>query len=194
MRTILVALLAGAALVLAAGCGGSSNNAAATTAAATTTAATTAATDTTSTGTTSTDTTSTDTTSTDTTSSAGAAAAAGLSAGCHKVADLSTQFGKALSAAGANGSQPDLQKSADAYKAFAAQVPQEIRGSFQTLADAFAKYAEALKGIDLSSGQTPSAATIAKLAKAAQSLNNKDLAAASATISAWAQKNCHVGG
>jgi hypothetical protein len=194
MRTILAALLAGAALVLAAGCGSSGNNAAATTAAAeTTTAATTASTDTTSTDTTSTDTTSTDTTATDTT--AGAAAAAGLSAGCQKVADLSVQFGKALSAAGASGNgQTDMNKTAEAYKAFAAQVPEEIRPAFMTLADAFGQYAKALQGIDLSSGKTPDAATIAKLAKAAQSLNSKDLSAADAKITTWVAKNCKTGG
>jgi hypothetical protein len=189
MRTILAALLAGAALVLAAGCGSSGNNAAATTAAAeTTTAATTASTDTASTDTTSTDTTATDTT-------AGAAAAAGLSAGCQKVADLSVRFGKALSAAGASGNgQTDMNKTAEAYKAFAAQVPEEIRPAFMTLADAFAQYAKALQGIDLSSGKTPDAATIAKLAKAAQSLNSKDLSAADAKITTWVAKNCKTGG
>ena len=195
MRTILAALLAGVALVLAAGCGGSSNNAAATTAAAeTTTAATTAATDTTTTDTTSTDTTSTDTTSTDTTSTAGAAAAAGLSAGCQKVADLSVQFGKALGAAGADGSNTDLEKTAKAYEEFAKQVPEEIRGSFMTLAEAFGQYAKALQGVDFSSGKTPDAATIAKLAKAAQALDNESLSAANTKITAWVNKNCKAGG
>jgi len=185
MRTILAALLAGAALVLAAGCGGSSNNAAATTAAAeTTTAATTAATDTTT----------TDTTSTDTTSTAGAAAAAGLSAGCQKVADLSVQFGKALGAAGADGSNTDLEKTAKAYEEFAKQVPEEIRGSFMTLAEAFGQYAKALQGVDFSSGKTPDAATIAKLAKAAQALDNESLSAANTKITAWVNKNCKAGG
>ena len=186
MRTILAALLAGAALVLAAGCGGSSNNAAATTEAATTTATTTAATDTTS----------TDTTATDTTTTAGAAAAAaGLSEGCQKVADLSVQFGKALGAAGATGNgQTDMNKTAEAYKEFAKQVPDEIRGSFMTLADAFGQYAKALQGVDLSSGKTPDAATIAKLAKAAQALDNESLSAANTKITAWVNKNCKAGG
>ena len=180
MRTILAALLAGAALVLAAGCGGSSNNAAATTAAAeTTTGATTAA---------------TDTTSTDTTSTAGAAATAGLSAGCQKVADLSVQFGKALGAAGADGSNTDLEKTAKAYEEFAKQVPEEIRGSFMTLAEAFGQYAKALQGVDFSSGKTPDAATIAKLAKAAQALDNESLSAANTKITAWVNKNCKAGG
>jgi hypothetical protein len=154
-----------------------------------------AATTTATTTTAATDTTSTDTTSTDTTSGAGAAAAAaGLSAGCQKVADLSVQLGKALSAAGANGSSTDLDKTAKAYEEFAKQVPEEIRGSFTTLAEAFGQYAKALQGVDLSSGQTPSAATIAKLAKAAQALDNEALTAANTKIEAWVTKNCKAGG
>ena len=69
-------------------------------------------------------------------------------------------------------------------------VPEEIRSAFQTMAKAYAKYAVALRGIDLKAGQVPDAATIAKLAKAAQSLNNQDLTKASTEISAWVTKNC----
>ena len=145
--------------------------------------------DTTSTDTTATDTTSTDTTSTDTTATDTTTTAAGLTAGCQKVADLSVQFGKALSAAGASGST-DLEKTAKAYEAFAQQVPAEIRHAFETLAKAYAQYAVALKGIDFKAGQVPDAATIAKLAKAAQSLNGQDLTKANAEISAWVTKNC----
>ena len=88
--------------------------------------------------------------------------AAGLTAGCQKVANLSVQFGKALSAAGANGST-DLEKTAKAYEAFAQQVPAEIRDAFETLAKAYAQYAVAIKGIHLEAGQVPDASTIAKL-------------------------------
>jgi len=187
MRTILAGLLIGVAAFLAAGCGSSSSNTASTTVVteSTTAAATTTA------GTTSTGTTSTGTA----TSSAGAASAAGLSAGCQKVADLSVQFGKALSAAGATGNgQTDVQKTADAYKAFAAQVPEEIRGSFQTLAAAFAQYADAIKGLNLSPGKVPDAATIVKLESAAKALNSTSLAGANTKIEAWAKKNCSAGG
>jgi hypothetical protein len=187
MRGILGALLVTAA-ILAAGCGSSSKDTEATTTAAGETTAAAA--------TTSSDTTMTDTAApTDTTASGGSTSAAGLSAGCQKVADLSVQFGKALSAAGATGDgQGDLEKTASAYKAFAAQVPEEIRGSFQTVASAFALYAEALKGVDFSSGKTPDAATIAKLATAAKALDNEALSAANVKIEAWVKKNCSNGG
>ena len=201
MRTILAGLLIGLAAVLAAGCGSSSSNTASTTAVTETTAAAATTAATTSAGTTSTNTTPTNTTSTNTTasgattSSGGAPTAGVLSAGCQKVADLSVQFGKALGAATATGSgQTDLQKTADAYKAFAAQVPEEIRGPFQTIAAAFAQYVDAIKGLNLAPGKTPDPATIVKLAAAAKALNNSSLAAANTKIEAWVKQNCSTGG
>lgn len=181
MRGILATLLVAMAVFVAAGCGGSSNDAAGTTE----TTDTTAVTDTT----TATDTTS----STDTTTSGTDTSVAGLSEGCQKVADLSVEFGKALSAAGAGGAEADLEQTAKAYEKFAEQVPEEIRGSFRTLAAAFGQYAVALQGVDLSSGQAPNAETIAKLAKAAKALDNESLSAANTQISAWVEKNCNTG-
>jgi hypothetical protein len=72
-------------------------------------------------------------------------------------------------------------------------VPEEIRPAFRTLAAAFSSYAEAFKGIDLSSGKTPDPATLAKLATAAKSLDNQKLTAATAEIEAWGKKNCKTG-
>ena len=69
-------------------------------------------------------------------------------------------------------------------------MPAEIRDAFETLAKAYAQYAVAIKGIHFEAGQVPDAATIAKLAKAAQSLNGQDLTKANAEISAWVTKNC----
>ena len=197
MRGFIAALLVGVTVFLAVGCGGKSNDAAGTTTVVTETTAadtsstatdTTEATDT-STDMTATDATSTDTTSMDTTTTDTATTAAGLTAGCQKVADLSVQFGKALSAAGASGST-DTEKTAKAYEAFAQQVPAEIRDAFETLAKAYAQYAVAIKGLHFEAGQVPDAATIAKLTKAASSLNGQELTKANTQISAWVTKNC----
>ena len=189
MRSFIAALLLGVLVFLAVGCGGKSNDAAGTTTVVVTeTTADTASTapDSSTTDATETDTaattTGTDTTSTDTT-------AAGLTVGCQKVANLSVQFGKALSAAGADGST-DVEKTAKAYEAFAQQVPSEIRDAFETLAKAYAQYAVAIKDIHFEAGQVPDASTIAKLTKAAQSLNSQDLTKANADISVWVTKNC----
>ena len=109
MRSLIGALLVGAAIVLAVGCGGKSNDATGTPVVATDTIA--AETTPPSTDTSTTDMTSTDATTTDTVMTDTGTTAIGLTAGCQKVADLSVQFGKALSAAGASGST-DLEKTA----------------------------------------------------------------------------------
>jgi hypothetical protein len=196
MRSFIAALLLGVLVFLAVGCGGKSNDAAGTTTVVvteTTADTTSAAPDSSTTDATETDTaattTGTDTTSTDTTATDTTTTAAGLTVGCQKVANLSVQFGKALSAAGADGST-DVEKTAKAYEAFAQQVPSEIRDAFETLAKAYAQYAVAIKDIHFEAGQVPDASTIAKLTKAAQSLNSQDLTKANADISVWVTKNC----
>lgn len=187
MRGILATLLVAMAVFLAAGCGGSSNDTAES-AATTDTAVTetTPTTETTSSG----DTTSSD----DTTTSDTDTSVAGLSEGCQELADMSEEFAKALGAAGAGGPDADMESTAKAYEAFAEQAPEEIRDAFKTVAAAFAQYADALEGIDLSSGETPDPATIAKLAQAAQSLDDEGLTEANAQISTWVSENCTTGG
>ena len=188
MRGILAALLVAMAVFLVVGCGGSSNDAAATTEAVDTSVATDTMADTSTEATTDT-TADTDTTASDDTSTT----ATGLSEGCQAVADFSTEFSKALDAAGASGSSADLEASAKAYEAAADKAPEEIRDAFKTLARAYAAYAKALDGVDLSSGATPSPAMIAKLVKASKELNTTGLATATTDISNWVSKNCTGG-
>ena len=61
------------------------------------------------------------------------------------------------------------------------------------LAATFAKYADALKGINLKAGQVPNAAALAKLQQLTTSIDQKSVTKASADIEAWAQKNCTKG-
>jgi hypothetical protein len=173
--TILLVLV----LVLtAAGCG--KKNAASTstttaTEATTTTAAsktTTAAADTTT------------TTSSDTTSTAGLGA---LAANCKQLSDLGQAFSTAFT--GANG---DVQKQAQILKEFADKTPADIRPDFETLADAYTQIAGAVKGVDLSSGKTPDAATLAKLLALSQKFQNAKFQAAVQHIETWAASNCHA--
>ena len=48
----------------------------------------------------------------------------------------------------------------------------------------------ALKGVNLSSGNTPDPAAIAKLTKLSSQIDEKALTKAYTDIGAWAQKNC----
>ena len=165
---MVIAVPVAALVLVAAGCGGSSTDSAGgstatiesvdTSASTDTTASTeTSATDTTATDTGSTDTGSTDTSSatdtgaTDTTASSGNASFAG----CPKLAELSTKYAQILGAATSGNGKTDIEAVAKAYKSLAEEVPEEILASFRTLADAFTVYAEAFKGIDLSSVRRP---------------------------------------
>ena len=75
-------------------------------------------------------------------------------------------------------------------KEFADKTPADIRPDFQEVADAYAKIADALKGVDLSAGKTPSPEVLAKIVKLSSELDQAKLTKAETNISAWASKNC----
>ena len=184
MRIMVIAVPVAALMLVAAGCGGSSSISEGGTTATIEAADTTAA-DTTG----GTDTSGTDTSGIDTTSTGDVSIE-----GCTKLTDLSVKFSQALAEASSGSGAPDLQATAKAYEDFADEVPEEIRDAFRTIAAAFGTYADVLGDLDLSSGKTPDAKTMQKLAEAAQKLDNTELTAASAEIEAWAKKNCNTGG
>lgn len=170
MRWLMVFAVGLAGLALA-GCGGS-NNASSNTTTTTETTTTTAAHTTTSGGTTS-----------------GNVTTPNFASGkCKDLAASAQKIGQDFSAAGSGTG--NLSDAAKEFQAFAKEVPSEIRADVQTLADAFAKYADALKGVDLSSGQTPSAADLQKIQSALKGFNQAKLQAAEQHIQAWTQKNC----
>jgi hypothetical protein len=172
-------LLVGAALaaivLVAAGCGGDDGTAGGETLAAETTAA----------GDTSADTGATTETEAET-----GAGGAGASGACQKLVDLAEAYGKALAAAGSGGDSGDIAESAEVFQRFADEVPEEVRDDFQVMADAFSRYAEVLADVDLSSGETPDADTIAKLQTLFTGDEAEEVQAASDRISAWSNENC----
>ena len=109
------------------------------------------------------------------------------SANCQQLENLGTAFASAFQ--GANG---DVAKEAALLKKFVDQTPSDIRPDFETLATAFDQIAGDLKGVNLSSGKTPDAATLAKLATLSTQFSGAKFTQAAANISAWAQKNCGV--
>src|SRR5262249_5561006 len=74
--------------------------------------------------------------------------------------------------------------------ALAEKAPSDIKASFKTIADALGKYLDAIKGIDLKPGKTPSPAQVAKVQAAVQQLEQTDVKAASDKIQAWVQGGC----
>ena len=122
-----------------------------------------------------------------TTPSTSGLGALGSSTNCQSLENLGTAFASAFQ--GANG---DVSKEAALLKQFADKTPADIRPDFETLSSAFDQIAADLKGVDLSSGKTPDAATLAKLATLSTQFSGAKFSQAAANISAWAQKNCGV--
>ncbi len=159
-----LALLVLSIALVAAGCGGGSNESAATT----------------STETTTTESTSTEDTSTGTTDLSGILD----DKDCLALAGIGATIAQALSGAtGGNANTEELQQLVD-------KVPDEIQADVQTLADAFGQYAAKLKDIGIKAGSTPSAAQLQQLQAAIASLDQQKLTAASNHIEAWAKDNC----
>jgi Flp pilus assembly protein TadD len=121
------------------------------------------------------------------TTTAAASGLGALAANCKQLSDLGQAFSQAFQ--GANG---DVQKQAQVLKEFADKTPSDIRPDFETLADAYTQIAGALKGVDLSSGKTPDAATLAKLMALSQKFQNAKFQAAVKHIETWAANNCHA--
>ena len=173
-----LSLLAALALV-AAGCGGSGKkkNAAATTttAAATTTQATT------------TEATTTQATTTQATTTTSSLSGIASAKNCKDLADLGQKFSAAF---GGTANGQDVKKQATLFKEFADKAPSDIRADFQVIADYFSKIATVAGNLKI--GQTPDAATIAKLQKLSTEIDQTKLAAASKHIATWSQKNCHA--
>ena len=166
----LAALLVAALALVAAGCGGSSDEASSdTTTAETTTEVTTTA-----------EMTTTEQTSTE---SSGAGAAA-LTGKCAELAGLGSKLSAAM-----GGQDTGVADVSQLFDELADQVPDEIKADWQVLAKNFQKIAEALKGVDLTSG-TPDAATLAKLQKLSTTIDSQEVRRAAAHIDVWVRKNC----
>jgi hypothetical protein len=175
-----------AALTLAAGCGSSSKNSAATTEAATieettTEAATTEEATTTEAATTEETTTEAATTEATTTSALGGLATSG---NCKELQDLSTKLQGVFSSTNPNAS--DIKKEAQVLSDFADKAPSEVKDDFKTVAAFVSKVADIYGNV--SPGKAPDAATLQKL----QGLQTdaQKVSTAGQNIAAWAAKNC----
>jgi hypothetical protein len=172
---ILSILLVLVVVLAAAGCGGKKK---------TTTTTTTTVTQATTTTTAASGTT---TAASQTTTAASSSGLGALAANCKQLSDLGQAFSQAFQ--GANG---DVQKQAAILKEFADKTPSDIRPDFETLANAYTQIAGALKGVNLSGGKTPDAATLAKLMALSQKFQNAQFQTALKNIETWAANNCHA--
>jgi hypothetical protein len=174
MLLIPIAVLA----LVAAGCGGDSSNESAADSTTTTVAAETTMT--------TEETTATEET-TDSSASASASASGDVELGgkCKEFAGISQKLAASLS-----GQTADLQQASKIFDEIADQVPDEIKADYQVIAENFKKIADALKGVDLTSGQAPSPEALAKLQELSQSMDSPKVQQATQHIEAWVKENC----
>ena len=107
-----------------------------------------------------------------------------LSEECAEFAGISSKLAQSLS-----GGTTGIDEAAKVFDELADRVPEEIRDDYRVVADNFAKIAEALKGVDLTSGATDPE-TIAKLQELGQTLDSAEVREATENLEAWARENC----
>lgn len=110
---------------------------------------------------------------------------AALGGECAEFAGLSARLSQALS-----GSSSDLGSASEVFDELADQVPAEIQDDYEVLADNFRELADALEGVDLSAGETPSQEDLARIQEITQSLDTPEVREAAENIEAWATENC----
>jgi hypothetical protein len=108
----------------------------------------------------------------------------GLTGKCAQLAGLGSKLAAAMS-----GQNTDVQDVSKLFAEVADQVPDEIKADWEVLAKNFSKIADAMKGVDLSSGQVDAQA-LEKLQQLSTQLDSKEMQQAAAHIEAWAAKNC----
>ena len=108
-----------------------------------------------------------------------------LSGECAQFAGISSTLAQSLS-----GQDANIEDAAKAFDEIADKVPDEIKDDYQVIAENFSKIAEALKGVDLASGQTPSPEALAKLQELSASMDSAEVQQASQHIEAWVQEHC----
>jgi len=105
---------------------------------------------------------------------------------CRRFAEAASELSQAFTGTGS----ADIEQTAEFFSEFASQAPSDIRADFEVLADAYAKIADALEGVDTSSGEVPSAEALQKLQELSTELDQAELAKAGTNITAWVQNNC----
>jgi hypothetical protein len=93
-------------------------------------------------------------------------------------------------AAAAGGSNEELQEQAEAFSQYADDVPEEIQADVQTLADAYGQYIDVIQDAGLEPGEIPTAEQAQELQEALASVGTADVTAASERLSAWTTENC----
>jgi len=107
---------------------------------------------------------------------------------CRSLVAAFVAVGSAFSAAA--GGSDELADQAEAFAQFADEVPEEIRADVETLAAAYSQYVEVVQDAGIQPGQIPTAEQAQQLSDALESVGTADVSAASERLSAWTNENC----
>jgi len=107
---------------------------------------------------------------------------------CRSLVAAFVAVGSAFSAAA--GGSDGLAEQAEAFAQFADDVPEEIRADVETLAAAYSQYVEVVQDAGIEPGQIPTAEQAQQLSDALESVGTADVSAASTRLSAWTNENC----
>jgi hypothetical protein len=114
--------------------------------------------------------------------------------GAAECAEALSAWGSAQAAAAqaVTSSPDDLDLSIAELEAFADAAPEEIREDLTLIYEAYGEFLQALEdsGYDPTSGEAPSAETIAAITAASEQLSEPELTAASDRVTAWFDDNC----
>jgi len=124
-----------------------------------------------------------------TTTTSSAAPKFATSKNCAQLMALGTKLAQALQTT-SGSAETRIENEAKVFQQFADAAPSDVRGDFQTLADAFTTYIHALEKAGLKPGKVPTQAQIAQIQAAAKAFSTPKLQAAEQHLTAWAQKNC----
>jgi len=128
-------------------------------------------------------------TSTPTTTASSGAPRFATSKNCAQLEALGTKLSQALQTT--SGSTEDkLNNEVKLFHDYANSAPSEVRGDFQTLADALDTYVHALLKAGIKPGSTPTPAQIAQIQAASKAFDTQKLRTAEQHLASWAQKNC----
>jgi len=107
-------------------------------------------------------------------------------AGRRELVELGSKLTQALGGTAGD----DIETTKRFLKEFADRAPEEIRDDFKVIADAYAKIIDALGGLNLKPGETPSPEAILKLQQIGNEIDQARLQQASENIQRWANENC----
>jgi hypothetical protein len=124
-----------------------------------------------------------------TTSTSAAAPKFATAKNCAQLEALGTKLAQSLQAT-SGSTETKLENEVTIFHQFANAAPSDVRGDFQTLADALDTYVHTLLKAGVKAGQVPTPAQIAKIQAATKAFSTPKLRAAQRHLSAWAQKNC----